>query len=81
MASKRQMGYKCRIALVLLLLLASIAALVAIAVIQDAWASKEYSLEVNAHTCMCAHTQTYAQIMKTFFLANKQCYNNSTATS
>lgn len=47
MASKQQMGYKCRIAGVMLLLLASIAALVAVAVIQDTWASKEYSLEVN----------------------------------
>uniref|UniRef100_A0A8C2WZL4 Ectonucleoside triphosphate diphosphohydrolase 3 n=1 Tax=Cyclopterus lumpus TaxID=8103 RepID=A0A8C2WZL4_CYCLU len=45
MASKRQMGYKCRIAGVLLLLLASIAALVAVAVIQDTWKFKEYSLE------------------------------------
>ncbi|XP_056900626.1 ectonucleoside triphosphate diphosphohydrolase 3 isoform X2 [Takifugu flavidus] len=45
MASKRQMGYKCRIAGVMLLLLASIAALVAVAVIQDSWASKEYTLE------------------------------------
>ncbi|KAM9353681.1 ectonucleoside triphosphate diphosphohydrolase 3 [Symphorus nematophorus] len=45
MASKGQMGYKCRIAGVLLLLLASIAALVAVAVIQDTWASKEYSSE------------------------------------
>lgn len=50
MASKRQMGYKCRIAGVMLLLLASIAALVAVAVIQDAWASKEYTLEVNTHS-------------------------------
>lgn len=39
------MGYKCRIAGVVLLLLASIAALVAVAVIQDAWSTKEYSLE------------------------------------
>ncbi|XP_039972762.1 ectonucleoside triphosphate diphosphohydrolase 3 [Xiphias gladius] len=45
MASKRQMGYKCRIAVVLLLLLASIAALVAVAIIQDTWRFKEYSLE------------------------------------
>ncbi|XP_070691671.1 ectonucleoside triphosphate diphosphohydrolase 3 [Pempheris klunzingeri] len=45
MASKRQMGYKCRIAVVVLLLLASIAALVAVAIIQDTWRSKEYSLE------------------------------------
>lgn len=50
MASKQQMGYKCRIAGVMLLLLASIAALVAVAVIQDTWASKEYSLEVNTYT-------------------------------
>lgn len=56
MASKRQMGYKCRIAGVMLLLLASIAALVAVAVIQDAWASKEYTLEVNTHT----HTHTHS---------------------
>ncbi|XP_044063731.1 ectonucleoside triphosphate diphosphohydrolase 3 [Siniperca chuatsi] len=45
MASKRQMGYKCRIAGVVLLLLASIAALVAVAIIQDTWKSKEYTLE------------------------------------
>ncbi|XP_076594067.1 ectonucleoside triphosphate diphosphohydrolase 3 [Chaetodon auriga] len=45
MASKRKMGYKCCIAGVLLLLLASIAALVAVVVIQDTWKSKEYTLE------------------------------------
>ncbi|CAG12920.1 unnamed protein product, partial [Tetraodon nigroviridis] len=45
MASKRQMSYKCRIAGVMILLLASIAALVAVAVIQDAWASKDYTME------------------------------------
>ncbi|XP_068452421.1 ectonucleoside triphosphate diphosphohydrolase 3 [Clinocottus analis] len=45
MASKRQMGYKCRIAGVLLLLLGSIAALVAVVVIQDTWTFKEYNLE------------------------------------
>ncbi|KAG8010231.1 Ectonucleoside triphosphate diphosphohydrolase 3, partial [Nibea albiflora] len=45
MASKQPMGYKCRIAVVLLVLLASIAGLVAVAVIQDAWSSKEYSIE------------------------------------
>ncbi|TKS81795.1 Ectonucleoside triphosphate diphosphohydrolase 3 [Collichthys lucidus] len=45
MASKQPMGYKCRIAVVLLVLLASIAALVAVAVIQDTWSSKEYSIE------------------------------------
>ncbi|XP_069549273.1 ectonucleoside triphosphate diphosphohydrolase 3 [Brachyistius frenatus] len=39
------MGYKCRIVGVLLLLLASIAALIAVAVIQDTWSTKEYSLE------------------------------------
>ncbi|XP_036931147.1 ectonucleoside triphosphate diphosphohydrolase 3-like [Acanthopagrus latus] len=39
------MGYKCRIAGVLLLLLTSIAALIAVAVIQDTWRFKEYSLE------------------------------------
>uniref|UniRef100_A0A3Q4GNT1 Ectonucleoside triphosphate diphosphohydrolase 3 n=1 Tax=Neolamprologus brichardi TaxID=32507 RepID=A0A3Q4GNT1_NEOBR len=37
MASKHKMGYKCRIAGVMLLLLTSIAALVAVAVIQDTW--------------------------------------------
>lgn len=37
------MGYKCRIAAVVLLLLASIAALVAVAVIQDTWALKTYT--------------------------------------
>ncbi|GLD70203.1 ectonucleoside triphosphate diphosphohydrolase 3 [Lates japonicus] len=45
MASKKPMGYKCCIAVVLLLLLASIAALVAVAIIQDTWATKEYTLE------------------------------------
>ncbi|XP_034553990.1 ectonucleoside triphosphate diphosphohydrolase 3 [Notolabrus celidotus] len=45
MASKRPMGYKCRIALVVLILLASIAALVAVAVIQDTWGTKEYMME------------------------------------
>lgn len=49
MASKQPMGYKCRIAVVLLVLLASIAALVAVAVIQDTWSSKEYSIEVIAY--------------------------------
>lgn len=39
------MGYKCRIAVVLLLLLASIAALVAVGVIQDTWGTKEYTME------------------------------------
>lgn len=56
MASKRKVGYKCRIAVVLTLLLASIAALVAVAVIQDAWASQEYTIEVNTHT----NTQKHA---------------------
>uniref|UniRef100_UPI0037E8D635 ectonucleoside triphosphate diphosphohydrolase 3 n=1 Tax=Semicossyphus pulcher TaxID=241346 RepID=UPI0037E8D635 len=45
MASKRPMGYKCRIAAVVLLLLGSIAALVAVAVIQDTWGTKEYTFE------------------------------------
>ncbi|XP_034730795.1 ectonucleoside triphosphate diphosphohydrolase 3 [Etheostoma cragini] len=45
MASKQKTCYKCCIAGVLLLFLASIAALVAVAVIQDTWRSKEYSLE------------------------------------
>ncbi|XP_054639118.1 ectonucleoside triphosphate diphosphohydrolase 3 [Dunckerocampus dactyliophorus] len=45
MASKGKIGYKCRIAAVLLLLLASIAALIAVAVIQGNWRSKEYTLE------------------------------------
>ncbi|XP_054478026.1 ectonucleoside triphosphate diphosphohydrolase 3 [Anoplopoma fimbria] len=45
MTSKQQMGYKCRIGGVLLLLLASIAALVAVVVIQDTWKSKQYSSE------------------------------------
>ncbi|XP_068180843.1 ectonucleoside triphosphate diphosphohydrolase 3 [Antennarius striatus] len=45
MAPKRQMGYKCRIAGVVFLLLGSIAALVAVAVIQDKWSLKEYSSE------------------------------------
>lgn len=37
------MGYKCRIAAVFLLLLASIAALVAVAIIQDTWALETYT--------------------------------------
>ncbi|KAM7382605.1 hypothetical protein PAMP_002329 [Pampus punctatissimus] len=45
MASKGQIGYKCRIAAVVLLLLASIAAVIAVAVIQDTWRYKKYSLE------------------------------------
>nr|XP_033496318.1 ectonucleoside triphosphate diphosphohydrolase 3 [Epinephelus lanceolatus] len=45
MVSKRKTGYKCRIAGVLLLLLASIAALIAVAVIQDTWRSDRYTLE------------------------------------
>ncbi|XP_040899851.1 ectonucleoside triphosphate diphosphohydrolase 3 [Toxotes jaculatrix] len=45
MASKQRMGYRCCIAGVVLLLLASIAALIAVAVIQDTWALKEYSVE------------------------------------
>ncbi|XP_051262809.1 ectonucleoside triphosphate diphosphohydrolase 3 [Dicentrarchus labrax] len=45
MASKRPIGYKCRIASVLLLLLASIAALVAVAVIQDKWKFTQYSIQ------------------------------------
>ncbi|XP_023263248.1 ectonucleoside triphosphate diphosphohydrolase 3 isoform X1 [Seriola lalandi dorsalis] len=45
MASKRQVSYKCCIAGVVLLLLTSIAALIAVAVIQDTWSFKEYTLE------------------------------------
>ncbi|XP_071401750.1 ectonucleoside triphosphate diphosphohydrolase 3 [Centroberyx affinis] len=45
MASKRERGCKCRTAAVLLLLLASIAAIIAVAVIQDTWKSHEYTLE------------------------------------
>ncbi|KAM6910626.1 ectonucleoside triphosphate diphosphohydrolase 3 [Xenentodon cancila] len=45
MGAKKKMGFKCRIVVVLLLLLASIAALVTVAVIQDTWISQEYSLE------------------------------------
>ncbi|XP_068611197.1 ectonucleoside triphosphate diphosphohydrolase 3 [Brachionichthys hirsutus] len=45
MAPKHKMGYSCRIASVVFLLLGCIAALVAVAVIQDKWSSKEYSLE------------------------------------
>lgn len=47
MGSKQKMGYKCRVAGVFFLLLASIAALVAIAVIQDRWRFKEYNEEVR----------------------------------
>ncbi|KAM9852004.1 ectonucleoside triphosphate diphosphohydrolase 3 [Aulostomus maculatus] len=39
------MGYKCHIAGVVFLLLVSIAALITVAVIQDTWKSKTYSLE------------------------------------
>ncbi|KAM4568793.1 ectonucleoside triphosphate diphosphohydrolase 3 [Fundulus diaphanus] len=45
MGSKKKMGYKCRIAGVMLLLFGSIAALVAVAVIQDKLKVKEYGLE------------------------------------
>ncbi|KAM3614482.1 uncharacterized protein V6R79_015070 [Siganus canaliculatus] len=45
MASKRKMASKCRIAVVLLLLLGSIAALITVAVIQDTWKSEEYGTE------------------------------------
>ncbi|XP_061145775.1 ectonucleoside triphosphate diphosphohydrolase 3 isoform X1 [Syngnathus typhle] len=45
MASKRKVGYKCRIATVLFLLLASIAGLITVAVIQSNWGSKEYGTE------------------------------------
>ncbi|XP_061633175.1 ectonucleoside triphosphate diphosphohydrolase 3 [Phyllopteryx taeniolatus] len=46
MASKRKVGYKCRIATVLLLLLlASIAGLIAVTVIQGNWRFTEYTLE------------------------------------
>uniref|UniRef100_A0A8C5DQI9 Ectonucleoside triphosphate diphosphohydrolase 3-like n=1 Tax=Gouania willdenowi TaxID=441366 RepID=A0A8C5DQI9_GOUWI len=45
MASKQKIGYKCRIGGVFFLLLASIAGLVAVAVIQDTWKSKEYGLQ------------------------------------
>lgn len=42
-------GSSCRIAGVILLLLISIAALIAIGLIQDTWGVKEYSLEVSTH--------------------------------
>ncbi|CAN9513903.1 unnamed protein product [Ophioblennius macclurei] len=45
MTSKQKMGYKCRITSVFLLLLACIAALVAVAVIQDTWKTKEYGMQ------------------------------------
>ncbi|XP_061772216.1 ectonucleoside triphosphate diphosphohydrolase 3 isoform X2 [Nerophis ophidion] len=45
MASKGKMGYKCRIAAVLLLLLTSIAALIAVAIIQSKWRFSQYSLK------------------------------------
>lgn len=56
MASQKKMGYKCRIAGVMLLLLGSIAALVVVAVIQDKLKVEEYGSEVNIHTK--THTQT-----------------------
>lgn len=49
------MAYKCRIAGVLFLLLASIAALVAVAIIQETWKSKEYGLEVSKYMHKDAH--------------------------
>lgn len=45
MSSKKPTGYKCRIAVVVLLLLGSIAALIAVALIQDKWSFRTYSLE------------------------------------
>ncbi|XP_019750641.1 ectonucleoside triphosphate diphosphohydrolase 3 isoform X2 [Hippocampus comes] len=45
MALTKKVGYKCRIATVLFLLLASIAGLIAVAVIQHNWRSMEYTLE------------------------------------
>uniref|UniRef100_A0A3P9P712 Ectonucleoside triphosphate diphosphohydrolase 3 n=1 Tax=Poecilia reticulata TaxID=8081 RepID=A0A3P9P712_POERE len=45
MGSKKKMGYKCRIAGVMLLLIGSIAALVVVAVVQDKLKVKEYGLE------------------------------------
>ncbi|KAG7229410.1 hypothetical protein INR49_012801 [Caranx melampygus] len=45
MGSKDNVDYSCRIAGVILLLLTSIAALIAVAIIQDTWGVKEYSLE------------------------------------
>ncbi|KAF7659405.1 hypothetical protein LDENG_00297880 [Lucifuga dentata] len=45
MAAKRKVGYKCHIAAVLLFLLASIGALIAVTIIQDTWRSTEYSIE------------------------------------
>lgn len=47
MSSKKPTGYKCRIAVVVLLLLGSIAALIAVALIQDKWSFRTYSLEVR----------------------------------
>lgn len=52
MASKTKVGYKCRIAGVVFLLLAGIAALVTVAVIQNTLKSQEYGLEVTTHTGM-----------------------------
>ncbi|XP_047455437.1 ectonucleoside triphosphate diphosphohydrolase 3 isoform X2 [Mugil cephalus] len=45
MTSTKKLGYKSRIAGVLLLLLISIAALVAVAVIQDTWGANKYTTE------------------------------------
>lgn len=59
MGSKKQTGYMCRVALVVLLLLCSIAALVAVAVIQDSWAAKEYGTEVNTHMHAHVHAHTH----------------------
>lgn len=67
MASGRKMGYKFRIAGVFLLLLASIAALVAVAIIQDTWAFNEYTIEVNKHTLafLCCLPTLY--LLKTYY--------------
>lgn len=64
MASKQQMGYKCRIAGVLLFLFTGIAALIAVAVIQKTWRFKEYSLEVS--TCPQIHIYPLAKSLLTF---------------
>lgn len=50
MALKKKVGYKCRIAGVIFLLLVGIAAIVAVAVIQKTLKSQEYGLEVKTHT-------------------------------
>ena len=77
MASKQQMGYKCRIAGVLLFLFTGIAALIAVAVIQKTWRFKEYSLEVS--TCPQIHIYPLAKSLLTFTFKSTLSAQNASA--